>query len=177
MKKFLTKLLLCLVIFLSLLILSKQNSTYREKIKKAIYEDHLEFNKIKQIYNHYLGGIFPLELIKISQTQKVFSEEMTYHDIKKYKDGAELIVTSHTMIPAINAGIVVYIGEKDDYGKTVIIENDNSIDLWYGNICDPTIKLYDQIQKGDYIGQACNDKIYFVVTKENQPLNYKNYLK
>lgn len=166
---------MCILIFLSLSIISKGSVYYKNIIKKYLYEETLEFSSIKNFYNKYLGGIFPLDNVT-NKTNQVFSEEITYKDITSYKDGAMLGVTTSYLIPAINGGIVVYIGEKEDYGNTIIIEDSNNIDIWYGNICNSTVKLYDEIEKGSYLGEACDDKIYLVYTKKNKVLDYKDYL-
>ena len=173
---FLIKTLLCFILFLFLAILSKSNHYYGDLIKKNLYQEQIQFSSIKKFYNKYLGGIFPLEL-KISQnTNYVFNEKITYSKSTPYQDGAKLTVSENYLVPSLYNGTVVYLGEKEHYGKVIIIENDEGIDMWYGNLCNSTIKLYDQIKKGDYLGASCDNTIYFVVTRKNKFLNYQDYL-
>ena len=79
-------------------------------------------------------------------------------------------------MPNLEKGIVVYIGEKDKYQTVVMVENEEGIDTWYGNICNSSLKLYDNIDTTNYIGESCNNYIYLVFTKENTFLDYKQYL-
>ena len=110
--QYLTKILICSIIFLSLAILSKKNNTYKEHIKYELYENHLSFTKFKELYNHYLGGIFPLENIKIENNKLVFEEKIKYTSITPYEKGVALEVDPHYLIPNQESGVVVYVGEK-----------------------------------------------------------------
>lgn len=175
--QFFIKLWICCIIFLVLAILSKTNLQYKEKIKKYLYQDHLDFSLMKDFYHHYLGGIFPLTNITKYQTNYVFNEKITYQEIEPYQEGAMLKVSKNYLVPNSKEGIVVYLGKKEKYGYTVIIEGDNQVDYWYGNICNIMVKMYDQVPKGSYLGESCDEKIYFVVTKKNKTLNYQDYLK
>ena len=53
---------------------------------------------------------------------------------ESYKDGVSLSVTDDYLVPSQLGGIVVFVGEKEGYGKTVVVQQYNGIDLWYGNI-------------------------------------------
>ncbi len=173
---FIFKTLICTIIFLSLAIISKKNITYKEKIKYELYENNLSFTKFKDLYNKYLGGVIPLENIVKKNTETVFNEKITYTNPTPYLNGVALEVKESYLVPNQEEGIVVYVGEKEGYGNSIVIEGLNNIDTWYGNICNTTIKLYDYIQKGSYIGEACNNKLYLVYSKNKKFLPYKDYL-
>ena len=51
------------------------------------------------------------------------------------------------MVPVIESGVVVFIGEKEGYGNTIIVEQVNGVDVYYSNINPSNIKLYDYIEK------------------------------
>ena len=73
--------------------------------------------------------------------------------------------------------MVVYIGEKENYGNVVIIEGIDGIDIWYGNMETTTVELYDYVEKSTYLGQTKDNILYLVYSKEGQFLDYKKYLK
>lgn len=171
---FFIKFLLCISLFLGLGIVSKLNDNYKNCIEKKLYQEHLDFSKIRVFYDKYMGGIFPIENLSNNVTS-VFNEELNYESFITYKDGVMLNVDYNYIVPAINGGLVVYIGEKDNYGNVVIIEGDNDIDIWYGNMCNTMVKLYDTIDSGNYLGEVCDNKLYLVYTKKNEFLNYRNY--
>ena len=87
-----------------------------------------------------------------------------------------LKVTDNYLVPALESGVVVFIGEKSDYGTTVIIEQTDGIAVFYSNINFVDIKLYDYIEKGELLGEAIDSKIYLVFSKDGAYLDYKNYL-
>ena len=173
---YITKILLCAILFLSLAILCKKSTRYKEKIKYELYENHLSYSKFKELYNHYLGGYMPLENIINKKEESVFNEKISYTKEEKYQEGVKLEVQNNYLVPSQETGVVVYVGEKENYGNTIIIEGKNDIDTWYGNICNSQIKLYDYVEKGKYLGETCNNNLYLVYTKKNKFLDYKDYL-
>ena len=68
------------------------------------------------------------------------------------------------------------IGEKEDYGSTIIVEQTNGIDVFYGNININNINMYDYVKKGSLIGEVKTDKFYLVFFKDGKYLNYKDYI-
>lgn len=80
------------------------------------------------------------------------------------------------MIPSLESGIVVYIGEKENYKQVVIVQQMNGVDVWYGNIKQANVKLYDYVEKGSLIGQVDNKTLYLVFQKEGKFVDYQSYL-
>ena len=52
----------------------------------------------------------------------------------------------------------------------------NGVDIWYGNITNTNLKLYDYVEKGTMLGEVNKDTIYLVFQKEGKYLNYKDYI-
>ncbi len=177
-KKYLKGLLIrtgiAIAIFLSFAIIYKSNDNLKNKIHKYLYTENISFTKIKKIYNKYLGGIIPLK--KEVNTEQVFSEKLKYNNISIYHDGIKLEVSDNYLVPALKEGMVLFIGDKDNYGKTIIIEDLNGIYYWYGNINTTSLKLYDYVEEGSFIGEA-DKTLYMVFSKDDKYLNYEEYLK
>ena len=171
---FINKLLICTIIFLSLAIISKSNINYKEKIYNYLYKTNINFSYFKNLYNKYLGGVSILK--ENNKSVAVFKEKINYKNITSYEEGAKLEVNEKYLVPNLEKGIVVFIGNKDKYNNTIIIENEDGIDTWYGNICNTTLKLYDNIETSKYIGESCNNYIYLIFKKGNKVLDYKNYI-
>ena len=175
MKKFIIKVLICINLFLILGIVSKSSIKYKEVINSKLYKENLSFVKFEKIYNKYLGDIFPIELVNNEKISAVFNEKLSYNMSEKYKDGVKLDVVENYLVPSQDNGIIVYIGKKDDYGNVIILENDDNINVWYGNICNYNVKLYDRVNKGDIIGEVCNNELYLVYKRNGQVLDYNNF--
>lgn len=167
--------LFLIVIFLVLAILSKSSVEFKNYIYKNIYTDNISFSKIRKIYNKYLGGVVPLKKIS-NDTYPVFKEKLEYNDISKYLDGVKLEVGDNYLVPVINSGLVLYIGQKDGYNNTVIIEGENGVDIWYGNMSNVSLKLYDYVEAGSLLGEVNNNTLYLVYSEDNDFLNVEDYL-
>ena len=174
-KNFISRCLIVIILFLLTLILIKDNVSLKNYIIKYVYEDNFEFTKLRSIYEKYFGKILSVD--KIAPTdEKVFNEKISYNKSNVYKDGVVLSVDENYMVPTIESGIVVFIGEKEGYGNTVIIEQVNGIDVWYSNINTTNIKMYDYIEKGKLLGEVKGKKLYMVFSKDGKYLNYKDYI-
>ena len=173
-KNFFIKLFILLIVFFSLAIVCKENDMVKDKIVKYLYSEDISFTKIKKIYNKYLGGILPIK--KEINTEKVFNESLKYNNSSLYLDGVKLEVDDNYLVPSLSEGMVVFIGEKDGYGKTIIIEDLDGIYNWYGNIESSSLKLYDYVEKGSLVGEV-NKYLYLVFSKGDKYLNYEEYLK
>ena len=166
------KFLLTIVVLLVLLILFKGNSDFKTKFYKLVYEDNFTFTKVKGLYNKYIGTI-----IKDKEaTSLVFNEQIEYSKKESYKDGVKLYINNNSNVISRKSGLVVYIGEKEGYNNTVIIQGVDEVDIWYGNIDNTSVKLYDYVEENSIIGTS-NDYIYLVYKKNGKVLNYEEYLK
>ena len=167
--------LFLIVIFLVLAILSKSSVEFKNYIYKNIYTDNISFAKIKKMYTKYLGGVLPLKKIS-NDTYPVFKEKLEYNDLSKYLDGVKLEVGNNYLVPVINSGLVLYIGQKDGYNNTVIIEGEDGVDIWYGNMANVSLKLYDYVEAGTLLGEVDNNMLYLVYSEDNKFLNVEDYL-
>ena len=131
----------------------------------------MPFTKIKGWYEELFGEVLP----DSKNNQMVFDGKLLYKDIKDYYDGEQLTLNNNTLINNITSGIVVFIGEKDNYNNTVIIQGVDGVDAWYGNLENVSVKLYDYVEKNSVLGQTQDDKLYLVLKKDNDYLKYEDY--
>lgn len=173
LKIFLIKTLILVVIFLVTIILIKHSEKSKEWINRNILSKNMSFASIKSVYTKYLGSVLPFDYL--FETEPVFSEKLTYTELNKYNDGISLTVDDNYLVPIQYSGIVSFIGEKDGYGNTVIIEGDE-ITIWYSNISNYNVKLYDYVETGKYLGETIDNKLYLVFEKEGKIVDYKDYI-
>lgn len=176
LSRFVNKILVCSILFVLLLIVTKAKPEYKDTIYTKVFENNFSFAKINNLYKKYLGNILPFDKIVPDDEVMVFNEKLTYKSVSLYKDGAKLSVNKSYLVPTIQSGIIVFIGEKENYGKTIIVQQVDGIDVWYGNVEIGSMKLYDYIEKGSLLGSSISEEIYIVFQKEGKFLNYKEYL-
>ncbi len=168
--------LLTIILFLLCLILCKSNTTIKKTIYKYVYNTNFQFASFNKFYKKYLGNVLPLDTFIDTNEKEVFHEKLSYSKSNLYKDGVKLTVSDDYLVPVLESGIVVYMGQKDHYQNTIIIQQINGVDVWYGNIKNSSVKMYDYIEKGSLLGEADGNYIYMVFAKEGKFLNYKDYI-
>jgi stage IV sporulation protein FA len=161
------------VILIILAIIYKMDNSLKDNISDYFFGENISFTKIKKIYDKYLGGL--LLTSKEQTTSDVFNEKLSYSSSSIYYDGVKLLVSESYLVPAVNEGMVVFVGDKENYGKTIIIENLDGIYYWYGNIENASLKLYDYVEKGSFIGEV-NNELYMVFSKDGKFLNYEEFI-
>lgn len=170
----LNRILLSALLLLIVLCITKMNTSFKDWINKNVYQTNISFAGINKTYEKYFGNLFPLPTIE--PTTPVFNEQLTYLKEEAYKEGVKLTVDNNYLVPVIESGIVVFIGNKDNYGNTIIVQQVNGIDVWYVGIENSNIKIYDYIEKGSLLGEATSNEIYLYYQKEGKFLDYKENL-
>ena len=170
---FVNKTLISILLTLIVLIIMKSSNKFKIEFYKQVYNNNISFALFNDIYNKYIGSLRVFDDVYKAET--VFSEKLIYTDKEQYYDGVALKVSSNYLVPANKSGVVVYIGPKDNYGNTVIVQRIDGIDEWYGNISNVNVKLYDYVKEKTLIGEA--DKILYLVYKKNgNVVNYEEIL-
>lgn len=170
----LTKFLYLVILTLLSLILLKKSDTFKKTFYENVYEKSFSFAPIKEIYQKYFGNILPLQNVFSSGEKPVFSEEFMYQNKETYLDGMKFTVDNQYLMPVLESGMVVFIGEKEGYGNTIIVQQVDGVDAWYSNV-EGNIKLYDYIEKGDVLGEVNGNYMYLVLKKDGTNINYEDY--
>lgn len=171
------KILVCFLLLLGILTLIKVKPEYKDKIYNKLFNNTFSFAKINKWYKEKFGNTIPIDdIIPSKDTVSVFNEKLKYSEAVSYKNGVKLSVEDNYLIPILESGVVVFIGEKEGYGNSIIIQQSNGIDAWYCNISNSTLKLYDYVEKGSLLGESSSNYIYLVFQKDGKFLNYKDYI-
>lgn len=173
--KILNKIAFTMILTLITLIGLKTNAEFKTKFYKYVLENNISFVSINNIYQKYLSDILP-NLSFFNETEPVFNETLTYSAQSKYKDGVALTVVDNYLVPILDSGMVIFVGEKEGYGKTVIIEQVDGLEVWYSNLNNYSVNLYDYVTKGSVLGEVDGDKLYLVFKKDGETLEYENRL-
>ena len=175
--KIFNKLLIVIILVISTLIWARLADGNRALLMHHLFDKHFQFASLNNTYTKYLGDVLPLKNIGLVKDKTVFKEQLQYKEANKYLKGVKLTVADHYLIPVVKSGIVVFIGDKDDYGKTIIIQQTNGVDLWYGNIEQINVSMYDYVEEGMLLGEVNGKDLYLVFQKGGEFLNYKEFIK
>lgn len=171
-----TRILLVLVFVLFVLILNKFNRNLSLEFKNDLFNKSFNFVKVNKISQKVLGkDVFYYQ--GNNNSMQVLSNNFNSFDKQKYMDAEKMVVSSNLPIGSISSGVVVFIGDKENYGKTIIIQGLDGYNIWYCNIKDINIKLYDYVESQSLIGSADGQYIYLLIEKNNKFFTYDEYIK
>lgn len=164
-----------IILTLITLIALKTNNKLKQNFYKQVYEQNFSFTEVNNLYQKHFGSSIPFKDF-FETTKPVFNEKLIYKEANKYMDGVKLTVDDKYLVPNQLSGLVVFIGEKEGYGNTIVVQQVNGIDLWYGNIDVENVKLYDYIEQGKLLGTTKDTNLYLVYKKDGKAIDYKDYI-
>ncbi len=169
LKGFIAKLIVSAFLAVSVLAMCKLSDNTKKLIKEELFQTDFNFSKINKLYK----GIFE----KADDKSKTVSlnNEINYTDYQTYKDGVSLKTKNGESASFLDSGIVVFIGEKEGYGNVLIVQQSNGVDVWYGNIDNINVNLYDYVNKNTSFA-TLKDNLYLVFQKNGEFLDYKEYI-
>ena len=165
-KNLLKRMFICLILFFILTITIDHNIIS----PNMIVSNHFDFSYIRSKTNMILGSFINKNNIYVS------SEKIIYKDITPYHDGYKLTVDKNYVIKSLKNGVVVFIGNKENYGQTVIINCDDGTNISYSNLENISVNIYDYVNKDTIIGSTVNNELYLVFEKNKEYLSYEDYL-
>lgn len=174
-KIMLSKFLLSVIVFLIALICIKKDISLKEFIKENVFEKSIKFSSNQKLYDKYFESYLSVER-KNSDEKAVFSEKINYLSFENYENGVKLTVEDNYLVPVLESGVIVYIGEKEKLGNTVIVEQVDGIETIYSNVNSTNYKLYDYVEKGDLIGETLNKKLILQFQKNGEYLDYQTLI-
>lgn len=174
LKNLVSRLLLSIILLISICIYMKYDNHNILIINKYFFENNLKFAQMNKLYEKYMGNIIPT--VEPNNDLVFSSNDIVIEKYIKYNDGFKISLSPNQVISSLNGGIVVFIGEKEDYGNTVIIQGNDGIDYWYGGLTNTAINLYDYIEKDTIIGETKSEYLYLVFQKDGKYLNYEDVL-
>lgn len=170
-----TRVLIAVIFVLTSLIYIHLDKSNAENYKKMLFETNLSFTSFENWYEKYFGKVLPVEIntptVPVSKTSNEFKS------VTKYEDGVACKMAKGSTISTLNSGILVFLGEKEKYGNVAIIQGIDGVDIWYGNIENISLSLYDYVEKDTLLGTSKEEDIYLVFQKDGQFLDYEEYQK
>lgn len=163
LKKILNKLFTLVIFTMIIIIISNYSPKFKSFLIDKVLNSTIDFSFVNKITNNIT------EVFKTNDNIKTVMKDEK--DLKeKYKDGVKYIVNKDEDIYIKDSGIITYIGEKEGYNNTVIVQQSNGYYAWYGNIKEE-VKLYDYVESGNVIGTSLTNEYYYVLLKDNKPVN------
>lgn len=187
---FLLKILGAAVLFLAVAIVVKKDSSTFTSMEVSIrqaMDKEFNFAFVSEWYEDQFGT--PLAFLPSTQEDNQTEDQ----DLQQYalsasgriledfdENGQRIAIETgiDTSVQAMNEGRVIFIGEKDGFGNTVVIQHSDNSESWYGNLKEVDVSIYEEIQKGGKVGAASSYEedetlglFYFAIVKDDDFIN------
>ncbi len=170
-KNLITRILITIILVLGSIIYTNISTSNKELYKKYVLENSLSFTKINNLYEKFLGKV---DVLKTTPDYPVF-KSINFTNIEPFNNSFKVELTDET-VSVLSSGIVVFNGEKEDLGNTVIIQGNDGVDIWYSNLSDINVKVYDYVEENTILGTSLNNYIYLTFNKGDKYLTYEEYI-
>ncbi len=175
-RNLITRTLITIILVLGSIIYTNISPDNKSLYKKYVLDNSLSFTKINNIYHDLFGEVDIINKTS-DDTTSVMGSNLNFNNIEKEGNSFKVGVTKGEAISVITSGIVVFIGEKDNLGETIIIQGNDGVDIWYSGITDVNAKIYDYVEATSILGIAQEENIYLTFNKDDQYLTYDEYFK
>lgn len=181
---FMLQLLCSIAIFLVVGILFKEDFSKYQNVREFVQhsmEQEFQFAVVSKWYKDNFGQPLALLPIDSEETEKGSTHPQTEYAIPANGrilqsfdvngQGIMLETIKDSQVEAIDGGLVSFAGNKENLGKTVIIQHADGSESWYGKLATIDVKLYDYIESRTKVGkvmQSENGKAgtyYFAIKK------------
>ena len=162
-KTLLNKLFTVIIFSMLVVIISNHSPKFKTFIVDKVLNSTIDFSFINKIVNK------TTKIFENKNTNETVPVSKEIKESVKYKDGLKYIIGKNEEVIVKDSGIVTFIGEKEGYKNTIIIQQSNGYYAWYGNVKE-SIKLYDYVEKGSSIGTS-SDEYYYVLLKDGKPVD------
>lgn len=159
-KKTLSKLFTIVIFTMIVIITSNYSPKFKSFLVDKVLNSTIDFSFVNKITNN-ITNVF-----KTNNNLKTVMKDEN-NQTEKYKDGVKYIVNKNEDVYIKDSGIVTFIGDKEGYNNTIIIQQSNGYYAWYGNIKEE-VKLYDYIESGSKLGTSLTNEYYYVLLKDNK---------
>lgn len=173
----------CLVLIVAILFRSpsEKAETFQTYVKHTM-EQEFQFAAVSDWYQEQFGK--PLALLPAKNTGEEDTQEIAEENeyalpasgriLEDFGDNGQRITIETGKgagVEAMNEGLVHFVGMKDGFGKTVIVQHADKSETWYGNLDGIDVNLYEYISKGTKVGTAMDStdgtkgSFYFAIKK------------
>ncbi|MGE7779509.1 peptidoglycan DD-metalloendopeptidase family protein [Peribacillus sp. NPDC097264] len=161
---FFLKILVSICLFLVVAVMFKHPSVRLDSARSFVTENmnqEFQFASVSSWYENAFGK--PIAFLPTESTTETADSGEEYampasgEITQTFEANGEGIIMETSLgskVEAINEGVVIFAGEKEGIGKTVVIQHANKSESWYGQLEKIDVKLYDLVREGKEVGQV-----------------------
>ncbi|MDF2558418.1 MAG: peptidase [Bacillales bacterium] len=174
---------MCFVLIVAIMFRSTNPSldSYKTFLKNSMKRDY-QFAKISNWTSKTMGDMFsfsPIEFFKSSEGLRKNSDVIpvsgkVVESFKKNGKGITVETERDKDVTSIQDGIVIFAGIDKNHGKTIIVQQSDQMNVWYGNLGSIKVNLYQHVSSGESLGKVLNKstsnrgEYYFAIEKDDK---------
>lgn len=184
---FLLKILGAAVLFLAVAIIVRNQSPTLQKAETSIrqaMDQEFNFAFVSDWYEDQFGKPLAFLPTKAGEEEPADDSPLQQYALsasgkilEDFADTGQRVAIEtgiDTTVQALNEGTVTFIGEKEGFGNTVVIQHSDKSESWYGNLEEVDVRIYEAVKKGTKVGLASgygtNETLglfYFAIKKDD----------
>lgn len=188
------KALAALCLFLLIAVMFKHPSAKLDDARSFVQETmnkEFQFASVSNWYEDKFGK--PIAFLPEESKSKTGNEELAnQYDLpvmgkitESFESNGEGIILetgADSKVEAMNEGVVIFAGKKDDLGKTVVIQHSDKSESWYGYLESVDVKLYESVKKGKEVGKVTKSEdgtkgsFYLAIKKDDAFIDPKKVI-
>jgi stage IV sporulation protein FA len=159
---FLFRSLLSAIIVLVLAIILKSNSPIASHVRNGltdVYNSEFQFASIQKWYEDRFGSpiAFLPQIIQKKGTEgnENYAVPASGKVLQSFKtDGQGILIQTelNQKVEAIKDGTVIFVGEKNQLGNTVIVQHADGSESWYGKLGSINVKYLERVDSKKVLG-------------------------
>lgn len=188
------KALAALCLFLLIAVMFKHPSAKLDDARSFVQETmnkEFQFASVSNWYEEKFGK--PIAFLPEEAESKTGNEKLNnQYDLpvmgkitESFESNGEGIILEtgvDSKVEAMNKGVVIFAGSRDELGKTVVIQHSDKSESWYGHLASVNVKLYESVSKGKEIGKVTKSEdgtkgsFYFAIKKDDAFIDPKKVI-
>lgn len=183
---FLLKVLLSALLFISIAVMFKYPSEKLQVARDFVassFEKEIQFAAVTDWYEETFGkpiAFLPSDKKKNNANVETVSAEylvpVNGKIVQTFKDNGEGVVLESEMnlkTGAIQDGVVIFAGTKENIGNTVVVQHRDGSESWYGELEEISVEIYDSVSKGEKLGMVSSThdsskgRMFFAIKKND----------
>lgn len=150
--------------------------TIQQKIS-TVMEKEFQFAVVSNWYESKFGK--PLTFLvpnesKVDEVEVIQTAGRVLEPFQTNGQGVLIETTSQTEVESFEEGLVIFAGNKEELGNTVIVQNIDGSETWYGKLDTISVHVYDDVKKGDTLASVITEEdgdvgtYYLAIKKDNE---------
>lgn len=164
--KFFLKTMASVLLAVGVAVMFQSNTTMSQQVQslvKRTMEREFQFAQVSKWYEERFGA--PLTFLnkedKSTDNQSEYAIPASGKVLENFQTNGQGILVetaADAEVEAIDEGRVVFVGDKDQLGKSVVIQHADGSESWYGKLKDISISIYQTVKKGETIAKVSNEE-------------------